>query len=34
MDQQQPELVLAQHQHHKITKLVFALSEERSGGGG
>ena len=24
-DQQQPELVLEQHQHHKITKLVFAL---------
>ena len=31
MDQQQPVLVLEQHQHHKITKLVFALSEEWSG---
>ena len=28
MDQQQPVLVLEQHQHHKITKLVFALSDE------
>ena len=34
MDQQQPVLVLEQYQHHKITKLVFALSEEWSGGGG
>ena len=25
MDQQQPEMVLEQHQHHKITKLAFAL---------
>jgi hypothetical protein len=32
MDQQQPVLVLEKHQHHKITKLVFALSEEWSGG--
>ena len=27
MDQQQPLLDLEQHQHHKITKLVFALSD-------
>ena len=31
MDQRQLVLVLEQHQHHKITKLVFALSEEWSG---
>jgi hypothetical protein len=34
MDQQQPVLALDQHLNHKITKLVFALSEEWSGGGG
>jgi hypothetical protein len=34
MDQQQPVLALEQHQNHKMTKLVFALSEEWSGGGG
>jgi hypothetical protein len=34
MDQQQPVLALEQYQNHKMTKLVFALSEEWSGGGG
>jgi len=30
MDQQQPELVLEQHQHHNITKLMFELTRSRS----
>jgi hypothetical protein len=34
MSTNQPVLALEQHQNHKITKLVFALSEEWSGGGG